>query len=66
VARQTIRLRAQSHERLRVRPASINGTFYEEPDGNSGFIFPFPAFERLQQVSEPVLSSIFGYFEPEK
>ena len=28
---------------------SINGTFYEEPEGNSGFIFPFPAFERLQQ-----------------
>jgi len=45
---------------------SINGTFYEEPDGNSGFIFPFPAFERLQQVSEPVLSSIFGYFKAGK
>jgi predicted permease len=41
---------------------SISGTFYDEPDGKSGFIFPFPAFERLQQVSEPVLSSIFGYF----
>jgi macrolide transport system ATP-binding/permease protein len=41
---------------------SISGTFYDEPDGKSGFIFPFPAFERLQQASEPVLSSIFGYF----
>jgi macrolide transport system ATP-binding/permease protein len=41
---------------------SISGSFYDEPDGKSGFIFPFPAFERLQQVSEPVLSSIFGYF----
>ena len=41
---------------------SISGTFYDEPDGKSGLIFPFPAFERLQQVSEPVLSSIFGYF----
>jgi macrolide transport system ATP-binding/permease protein len=45
---------------------SINGTFYDEPDGKSGFIFPFPAFERLQQVSEPVLSSIFGYFKAGK
>src|SRR5438552_14448240 len=32
---------------------SISGTFYDEPDGKSGFIFPFPAFERVQQVSEP-------------
>jgi len=45
---------------------SISGTFYDEPDGKSGFIFPFPAFERLQQVSEPVLSSIFGYFRAGK
>jgi macrolide transport system ATP-binding/permease protein len=45
---------------------SISGTFYDEPDGKSGFIFPFPAFERLQQASEPVLSSIFGYFKAGK
>src|SRR4030095_8792556 len=41
---------------------SASGTFYDEPDGKSGFIFPFPAFERLRQVSEPVRSRIFGYF----
>src|SRR5262245_12372497 len=45
---------------------SISGSFYDEPDGKSGFIFPFPAFERLQQSSEPVLSSIFGYFRAGK
>jgi predicted permease len=45
---------------------SISGTFYDEPDGKSGFIFPFPAFERLQQAGEPVLSSIFGYFRAGK
>ena len=28
----------------------------------TGAIFPFPAFERLQQVSEPVLSSLFAYY----
>ena len=41
---------------------SIDGGFYDEPDGTTGTIFPYAAFERLQQASTPVLSSIFGYF----
>src|SRR5262245_5822100 len=46
---------------------SISGSFYDDDAGGpTGFIFPFPAFERLQQVSEPVLSSIFGYFRAGK
>jgi predicted permease len=41
---------------------SIDGTFYPDQGGTTGAIFPFAAFERLQQVSEPVFSSIFAYF----
>jgi macrolide transport system ATP-binding/permease protein len=42
---------------------SIDGDFFPDSAGMTGTIFPFPAFERLQQASEPVLSSLFGYFE---
>jgi len=41
---------------------SIEGSFFDEPAGTAGAILPFAAFERLQQVSQPVLSSIFGYY----
>jgi macrolide transport system ATP-binding/permease protein len=39
---------------------SINGSF--NASEASGRIFPFAAFERLQQTSSGVLSSIFAYF----
>src|SRR5436190_973220 len=41
---------------------SINGSFSNDATGASGRIFPFTAFERLQEASAPVLSSIFTYF----
>jgi macrolide transport system ATP-binding/permease protein len=41
---------------------SIDGDFFPDSAGTTGTIFPFPAFERLQQVSEPVLSSLFAYY----
>ena len=40
---------------------SINGTFYRDPAGVTGAIFPFPAFELLQQAHTHVLSSLFAY-----
>jgi predicted permease len=41
---------------------SIDGDFFPESAGITGMIFPFPAFERMQQASEPVLSSLFAYY----
>jgi predicted permease len=38
------------------------GPFYREPTGVTAGVFPYPAFERLHQVSAPVLSSLFAYF----
>jgi macrolide transport system ATP-binding/permease protein len=40
---------------------SINGSVYPDPSGFIAPIFPFPAFERLQQASSSVLSHIFAY-----
>lgn len=40
---------------------SVDGRTYRDPAGMSAPIFPFPAFERLQEVSAPVLSSLFAY-----
>jgi predicted permease len=40
----------------------IDGDFQPDSGGTTGTIFPFPAFERLQEASEPVLSSLFAYF----
>jgi macrolide transport system ATP-binding/permease protein len=40
----------------------IEGDYFDDPEGQTGAILPFVAFERLQQVSEPVLSSIFAFF----
>jgi macrolide transport system ATP-binding/permease protein len=40
---------------------SINGRTYRDSAGTTAAIFPFPAFERLQEASAPVLSSIFAY-----
>jgi macrolide transport system ATP-binding/permease protein len=40
---------------------SIDGSTYRDSTGVSAAIFPFPAFERLQEVSAPVLSSLFAY-----
>src|SRR6266850_520912 len=40
---------------------SIDGRTYDDPAGTTAAIFPFPAFQRLQQVSAPVLSSLFAY-----
>jgi predicted permease len=41
---------------------SMDGSTYRHASGVSAAIFPYPAFERLQQVSAPVLSSVFAYF----
>src|SRR6266487_1528250 len=41
---------------------SNNGSFSNDATGASGRIFPFTAFERLQEASGTVLSSIFTYF----
>jgi predicted permease len=40
---------------------SIDGSTYSDGDGTTAAIFPFPAFEHLQEASAPVLSSIFAY-----
>ena len=40
---------------------AIDGATYKDASGVTAAIFPFPAFERLQQVSEPVLSSLFAH-----
>jgi macrolide transport system ATP-binding/permease protein len=40
---------------------SIDGRTYRDAAGITAAIFPFPAFERLQEASAPVLSSIFAY-----
>jgi predicted permease len=41
---------------------SINGSTYPDASGVTAAIFPYPAFERLQQASGPVLSGLFAYF----
>ncbi len=40
---------------------SINGSTYKDSGGVSASIFPMPAFERLQQSSPAVFSSLFAY-----
>ena len=40
---------------------SVDGRGYRDASGHTAGIFPFPAFERLQQASSPVLSSIFAH-----
>jgi hypothetical protein len=40
---------------------SIDGSAYRDATGVTAGIFPFPAFERLQQASSSVLSSVFAY-----
>ncbi len=42
---------------------SIDGTTYRDRSGVTAAIFPFPAFERLQEASAPVLSSLFAYHQ---
>jgi len=41
---------------------SIDGNTYTDADGTTAAIFPFPAFERMQQVSASVFSSLFAYY----
>jgi macrolide transport system ATP-binding/permease protein len=40
---------------------SIDGRTYKDRSGTTAAIFPFPAFERLQEASAPVLSTLFAY-----
>src|SRR5687768_12654597 len=40
---------------------SIDGAVYPDAAGVSAAIFPFPAFERLQEASGPVFASLFTY-----
>lgn len=40
---------------------SVDGATFKENGGLTASIFPFPAFERLQQTSSSVFSSLFAY-----
>jgi len=40
---------------------SMDGSSYPDRSGVTSAIFPFPAFERLQEASAPVLSSLFAH-----
>ena len=40
---------------------SIDGSTYRDRSGVTAAIFPFPAFARLQEVSAPVLASLFAH-----
>ena len=40
---------------------SIDGSTFPDPSGVTAAIFPFPAFERLREVSAPLLSSLFAH-----
>ena len=40
---------------------SMDGSTYKDSSGVIAGIFPFPAFERLRDVSAPVLSSLFAH-----
>ncbi len=40
---------------------AINGRLDRDSGSVTGAIFPYPAFERLREVAEPVLSSLFAY-----
>jgi predicted permease len=40
---------------------SIDGGTYDDPSGMTAAIFPYPAFERMEAASRPVLSSLFAY-----
>ncbi|HYE87536.1 MAG TPA: ABC transporter permease [Vicinamibacterales bacterium] len=46
--------------------SSIWGSTYRTAEGVEARIFPYPAFERFQEVSAPVLSSVFARFSGEK
>ena len=57
MAQQTVQLL----QIARVRDAQHRRQHLPRPEGITAAIFPFPAFERLQEASAPVLSSIFAY-----
>src|SRR6185295_19111276 len=40
---------------------SMSGTTFPDRSGVTSPIFPVPAFERLREVSAPVLSSLFAH-----
>jgi macrolide transport system ATP-binding/permease protein len=40
---------------------SIDGSIHDDAGGRTATIFPFPAFERMQDASTSVLSSLFAY-----
>jgi len=40
---------------------AINGSTYRDSSGTTATILPFPAFERLQEVSGSVFSGLFAY-----
>jgi len=39
----------------------IDGSVYDEGAGSAARIFPYPAFEQLQQAAAPVMASLFAY-----
>jgi predicted permease len=40
---------------------SIDGQVYDEAGRSVSRIFPYPAYERMQQAAEPVMASFFAY-----
>ncbi len=59
-----IKWRSQPLDRATPRSfvlRSIDGRTYEDDAGVTAAIFPFPAFERLDEASGPVLASLFAH-----
>lgn len=58
------------HSKPRDRNASVLhsmwGSMYRTESGLEASIFPFPAFERFQEASTPVLASVFARFSASK
>jgi macrolide transport system ATP-binding/permease protein len=41
---------------------AMNGQIYDDGAGVASRIFPYPAYERLQQVAAPVMADFFSYY----
>ena len=60
LAQRTRQLRRPG--RIRFVLHSIDGSIVSRCRRHLGRIFPYPAFERLQQLAAPVFSSLFAYY----
>jgi predicted permease len=57
--------RSGSRKQADLVVRSADGSIHHHGSGLTAGIFPFPAFERLQEASGPVLSALFAYFQAE-